>query len=358
VSKARFAALTLACLGCTPSHALQGEPVLPLDQPARISPYAVRSVVLSVTPTDAGPLLAAGEHGHILTSTDAGRTWAQSPSPVSVTLTAVTAGGSGPAFAVGHGLTILRSTDGGKSWAKQTDGRALAARFQAWAGAAQQSGNGKLAVKLGRLAKEGADKPLLDIVKLSDRAAIAVGAYGVALRTSDGGMTWDSAFDGFPGDDDRHLNAIRRVDRAIWVAGERGLMYRSLDDGRTFQAANWKDKASLFAIDGAARTVVAVGLRGTIALSTDAGTTWARIDTGTRYSITSLAPDPHKEGIYWAGDDSGGIWSIDTVKRVAKPAAMRGRGPIAALFVNGERAVMVFGALGIESLGTLPQTVE
>lgn len=328
---------------------------VPLDRPARASAFAARSMLLAVSHSGAGAIVVAGERGHILLSSDAARTWTQASVPVSVTLTAVDARGE-QALAVGHGLSVLRSTDGGKRWTRMLDGRELAPRLAARADAAQRAGNRKLAEKLARLSGEGPDKPLLAVVALDDGIAIAVGAYGVALHTGDGGRTWDSAIERFPGDEDRHFNAIRRVGRTLWIAGERGLLYRSNDEGRTFQAVKAPTQASFFAIDGGGATLVAAGLRGLVAISADGGATWETLDTRSTYSFTSLARDPRADGVFWAGDDSGGVWRIDARNRRASAVPLRAHGPIAALHVDDGRAAVAFGPLGSETLGTLPPT--
>lgn len=357
---ATLACTLLLCIGACaalPGRAL--EPVRgPLDRPAQTSPLAVHGMLLTAEITSDGRWVAAGERGHVVVSFDRGRSWKQAAVPTSVSVTAVDAHLPGLALAVGHGLTILRSTDGGQSWTKALDGRELARRFAEWGKAMARPDQKQLAHKLQRLAEDGADKPLLDVLMLDERSALAIGAYGVALFTEDGGRSWGSAFDRFPAEEDRHFNAICRVGRSVWVAGERGLLYRSDDGGRSFRAVKVSTQASLFAVAGRGNSVVAVGLRGAVVASADGGLTWDLLRTSSHYSFMTVVPDPDVEGVYWAGDESGGVWRIDARRRTAASTALRSRAPIAALLIDPSRKVTAFGLLGVDSVGDAPAAAD
>ena len=93
-----------------------------LDTPAQISPLASRSLLQAVA--KAGDrLVAVGQRGHIVVSTDGGTTWKQSPVPVSSDLTAVYFVDDKQGWAVGHDGVILHTADGGDTWQLQLDGR-------------------------------------------------------------------------------------------------------------------------------------------------------------------------------------------------------------------------------------------
>ena len=95
----------------------------PLDTPALINPaLAAASRMTAVTSAGAN-LVAVGPRGHILVSNDQGKTWKQSPSPVSADLVAVRFVTPQKGWAVGHDGVVLHSADGGATWAKQFDGR-------------------------------------------------------------------------------------------------------------------------------------------------------------------------------------------------------------------------------------------
>src|SRR6476620_10550171 len=93
-----------------------------LDAPARMSPLAEKSLLLSVT--RAGDrLVAVGQRGHILISTDRGKTWTQSPAPVSSDLTSVFFVDARLGWAVGHFSDTAPTENGGEHWTVQLTGR-------------------------------------------------------------------------------------------------------------------------------------------------------------------------------------------------------------------------------------------
>lgn len=98
----------------------------PLDVPARSSPFASSSPLLSVA-TAGQRLVAAGWRGHIVHSDDQGVTWKHAQVPVSVDLVALSFPTAMQGWAVGHGGVILHTKDGGGTWQRQADGRSLGA---------------------------------------------------------------------------------------------------------------------------------------------------------------------------------------------------------------------------------------
>ncbi len=71
---------------------------------------------MAIAASNENGLLAVGERGIIIRSTDNGATWKQVPSPVDITLASVTFETGKRVWAVGQAATILRSDDGGQSW--------------------------------------------------------------------------------------------------------------------------------------------------------------------------------------------------------------------------------------------------
>ena len=217
--------------------------------------------------------MAVGERGHVLVSTDAGRSWRQSAVPASSTLTAVYFADAAHGWAVGHDETILRSDDGGRAW-----------QLVHWAPERQA--------------------PLLGVWFDAAGHGVAVGAFAAVYRSADAGRSWDPApFDPRPlpgtrraaksrpadpmADDEGiaqpHLNAIAAdASGRLYVAGEAGHLYRSDDGG-----AHWFVLPSPYAgsfcgllpLDGPA--LLAFGLRGHLYRSEDAGQSWTAIATGT-----------------------------------------------------------------------------
>jgi photosystem II stability/assembly factor-like uncharacterized protein len=197
-----------------------------------------------------GDVIAVGERGTILRSSDSARTWRRTAGPVESTLTGISfATLSAPrlGWAVGHDAVILGSTDAGATWVKQHQGESLEDSF-------------------------------LDVLALDAQRAIAVGAYGLYLTTSNGGRNW-TARKIIEGDD--HLNRITRgPGSTLYLAGERGTLLRSPDLGETWTPLDTQYEGTFYGILPVERRVIlAHGLRGRVFRSTDEGDSWEQVAT-------------------------------------------------------------------------------
>jgi len=223
------------------------------DAPQKTYPLAAKSLVLDVA--RAGPaLIAVGDRGFILRSTDDGATWTQQTSPVGVMLTGVRMNDERNGWAVGHDATILKTADGGASWT---------VAFQA----------------------PDLETPLFDIWFADNQRGLAVGAYGLIQKTVDGGTTWAEQR---ISDDEPHIySVVPTRDEALLAVGEMGGIYKSADLGETWNLlpspydGTWF--GALAAADGA---VYVYGLRGNLYRSDDNGGDWTKIETGTEVSLT------------------------------------------------------------------------
>jgi photosystem II stability/assembly factor-like uncharacterized protein len=234
-------------------------------------------------------LVAVGERGLVAYSDDDGRTWAQARTPVSVTLTRVFFVSSSTGWAVGHGGVILRTDDAGTTWVKQLDG-VQAARLAAakYVENAQDPALRSLAPAASQLQSEGADKPFFDIVFIDADRGLAVGAYGLAFRTKDGGRRWEPALESLENARGLHLYALARIGTAVIIAGEQGLLLKSTDGGRRFEPIPAPYKGSYFgalALEGG--DLYVFGLRGNAFRSTDQGRSWTRVETPSTASLNS-----------------------------------------------------------------------
>src|SRR5439155_2985464 len=268
------------------AHGAAGSPELdPLLRGSTLTPRATSALMTAVALAGTR-LVAVGERGTILTSEDHGASWRQQPAPVSVMLTNVQFATARTGWAVGHSGVVLVTHDGGSTWAKQLDGvRAAevvlaAARAQAAANADDTAK--KSLAEAERLVADGADKPLLDLLVDDERTVTVVGAYGLALRSQDGGNTWLDWHGRIPNGKGNHLYAIRRSGALVYIAGEQGSVFRSADNGQSFSALTLPYNGSFFGVAmNSANTVVVFGLRGTAFASVDGGATWtqSRVDT-------------------------------------------------------------------------------
>ncbi len=285
------------------------------------APLATQSLLLDAVAAGSR-LVAVGERGHVLVSTDDGASWNQSKVPTRVMLTAVHMHDERLGWVVGHDAVILRTVDGGKRWT---------------------------------MVHEAPEEelPLLDVWFRDERRGFAVGAYGYVLVTRDGGDTWTA---GTVGEDDFHLNAIVPVPASaadpfqrLYIAAEAGAIYRSDDSGQTWQALSSPYAGSWFggiALDRD-RALLA-GLRGHLFRTADGGESWTGAATGTRATLTGAARLSSGtivvsglEGAVLTSRDEGHTWSA---------RRLPSREGVSAVLPLGEDKALLFGEFGVARL--------
>jgi len=269
-------------------------------------------------------LVAVGQYGHIIFSDDNGENWTQAKVPTRQLLTAVYFVTPKKGWAVGHDGLVLHSTDGGENWAIQRDGlaatatdnkhrlkearQAMAQRKQEFEEAqeallvAQSDPEAdiselELAVEDAQIALEDAEfdvedveielvetvaHPLFDIWFKDEREGYSIGAYGVFLRTRDGGKTWVNSKDNIDNPDELHYNSVIGMDDgALVVAGEQGTFYRSSDRGDSWELLSTPYQGSFFGVFNDGRDVYVSGLVGKVFRSSDNGDSWEALDSKT-----------------------------------------------------------------------------
>ncbi len=325
------AAINSAADGRATNPAL--DPLDPLVLPAVRTPRAAQSVLVAIT--RAGErLIAVGEGGIVLTSDDDGKTWAQAEVPVSVTLTSVQFVTPSLGWAVGHSGVVLSTVDGGRSWSKKFDGLR---RVQAKGDDTQNPQSG--------MAAGGASDPLLDIHFLDAQRGFAVGAFGLLLRTKDGGATWESWEKHLPNPDGNHLYGVRSAGDHVYVVGERGSIYASRDGGETFTALKSPYEGSFFGLTVASSgPLVVYGLRGRAFASEDQGDTWHPLDVaaGSAWTGAAAMPDRRIALVGQAGDVAVG----DEHGRAFEPVGGR-RASLSAAVANRHGDLVAVGPRGV-----------
>jgi len=251
-----------------------------LSQAAVPSPVATQAAMLGTT--RAGQrLVAVGERGIILWSDDDGRHWRQAVSPVRVALTAVQFIDAQRGWAVGHLGVVLHSRDGGQTWHKQLDGLQAAERFL-------QATTGEARAYAEMLRDDGPDKPLMGLHFIDAQHGIVVGAYNLALRTADGGATWQPLSPALPNARRLHLHAVHGTGSQVLIVGEQGLILRSDDAGQSFTQVPSPYKGSWFGLltsdDG---SWLLYGLRGNLFRSADRGASWDKLPALAATSLTA-----------------------------------------------------------------------
>lgn len=233
-------------------------------KPAVLSLKASTSLLLDVERVG-DRLVAVGSRGHIVYSDDEGQSWLQAPVPVRQLLTAVDFVDDRHGWAVGHDSLILHTSDAGETWTVQYRDPEI--------DAPEDEGFGFL------------ERPLMDVWFRDARTGFAVGAYGLMLRTDDGGQSWEDVSYNVDNEDGFHYNAIAEIkDTGLFLVGEMGTMYRSADYGETWETLEEMPyDGSWFGVSGTGQPggVVAWGLRGNLFRSTDFGDTWQQVELKT-----------------------------------------------------------------------------
>ena len=275
-----LALLTAGAASAAGGRALARDLPAELTQPAQISPAAAFGLFNTIA-TAGARLVAAGERGRILLSDDSGATWRQVPVPVSVTL--VTAQFATPklGWAAGQMGVILKTTDGGESWKLVLNGITAAALMlaEATADAAGQpapaDGNGTPEMQNAQtLVSFGAAVPFLTLLPRSPTHILALGAYGLALESRDGGETWRGIAAQVPDPQGLHIYGATMMGQTLVAAGEAGLLLHG-PAGSPLSPASSPYQGSLFGlVTPTPAAALAFGLQGTVLRSSDLGATW------------------------------------------------------------------------------------
>ena len=313
-----------------------------LREPALITPRAAGAAMLAVARAGRR-LVAAGERGIVRVSDHDGATWAQARVPVQVSLTALHFADARRGWAAGHLGVILRTDDGGATWTRQLDG--ITAAQLALAAAPDESAR----QRAQRLMGEGPDKPFFDL-DLAGTRGLAVGAYGLAVETRDGGASWQPVAPArLPNPKGLHLYAARWLGRQLFVAGEQGLLLRSSDGGESFEPLASPYKGSFFGLlPTRAGSLIAFGLRGHAFRSTDAGSSWEKLETGVPLSL-SAGIERADGSLLLLAQNGDLLSSRDDGRRFERLPAARPL-PAAALAAGTGNQVVVAGLRGIERM--------
>lgn len=274
---------------CTALPCLAGKVLPALERPALHAARPTQGVMLALTRAGRR-LLASGERGLIILSDDSGKTWVQARVPVSVSLTSLCFRNEREGWAAGNLGVVLRTTDGGMSWSRVLDGRSAAALTRQAAQAALETGkpdpdHAQAALRLAldnalRLVDEGADKPLLDLALARDGTLYALGAYGLAFASSDGGGRWQARMDGLPNPDGLTLNGLVERHQETFVYGEQGLLLHMAAPGQPFKPQSLPSPTSVFgAVALRGGPLLLLGLRGKVFRSAQPGAPWTEIQT-------------------------------------------------------------------------------
>jgi len=312
--------------------------------PATESALASKSLLLDISRLGQDKLVAVGQHGHILLSSD-GDNWQQANVPLRATLTSVFFLNDRLGWAVGHDATILHSQDGGLNWQIQQYLPAL-------------------------------EKPLFDIYFKNEQQGIAVGAYGQVFRSHDGGSTWKSEFhqEFLLADDVEYLNDLKLEDEtayldeisfilphfnrlvqdgsSLFLLGEAGLLAKSNDFGLSWQQFDNFYHGSFFTLGRThSGSLLVAGLRGHVFREVEMGLDWHEVTTDT----TALFNDivfAQDERIFILGNNGMLLISTDDGESFNQRPQQDGKTLIAGVWFKGK--LIAVSDVGIKTL-TLPK---
>ncbi len=299
-------------------------------------------------------LIAVGEHGVIVYSDDKGASWIQAKVPVNVTLTAVTFAGSGDGWAVGNYGVILHSFDGGETWEKQLDGfqaeqLTLAAAQAAVAAKSTSPGEPLALARANHLIGMGPSIPFLSVIALDQQRVLAVGAYRMAMYTTDGGKTWQDWSLNIPDPVSHNIYDIASISGALYLVGEAGLVFRSGDGGASFDQLGPTGAGTLFGICGtSAGGLLVYGVAGLLFRSDDGGKSWTKIQMPVTADLTAAVETT--SGTIILASESGLIYRSTDQGQSFEPSPERLPMAVYALALESGGRIVTAGSSGIIAL--------
>jgi len=202
-----------------------------------------------------------------------------------------------------------------------------------------------------RMAAGAGDGASLLTVLALDRASVLVGgAYGTLLRSRDGGTTWEKLP---PPAEDLHINRLVRGSAGkVLLAGESGTLAVSADAGESWEILESPYEGSFYGlVELSSGRLLAHGLRGHVFTSDDAGATWAQAPVGEAVLVMGSAEV--QPGVVVLGAIGGHLFvSRDGGTAFAhhQPA---GLGSVAAIVAAADGALVAVGERGVRR-ETLP----
>lgn len=322
-------------------HATQVAGVL--EREAMTADQASHRVLLGLAHAG-GRIVAVGERGLIVLSDDGGKTWRQAKVPVSITLTAVAFPSPRQGWAVGHSGIVLHTADGGETWSKQLDGVKIIKLLAEEAKA--QTADAPQAAVAQQFVADGPDKPFLDLQFQSERSGVIVGAYGLILRTDDGGNTWQSLMAHVDNPKGLHIYAVSSLDDTIYLAGEQGLLARSDDAGKTFIRLATPYRGSFFTLTALpSGEVIIGGLKGNVFWSSNRGMTFQRSEGFLPISLSASAI--LKDGKIVFTNQAGQLFVSDDKGRSVQLMKQNQTPPLSAVLQTADGNVIGAGIRGI-----------
>jgi photosystem II stability/assembly factor-like uncharacterized protein len=219
------------------------------------NPYPQGNQLNGVYTFDQDNMIAVGDLGTIVRTSDGGKTWQTQSNVNGVTtpLLSVTFVDMNNGWIVGERGVILKTTDGGVTWQNRSYGKSYhlySVHFTSalngwvagrWGEVYQTSDGGDTWVRQ----ESGTVRMLTSLNFANARKGCVVGHGGTILKTNNSGLQWDLVVPPTTS----HLNSIAFVDSLnIWVSGENGTILKSADGGVSWDSLNTKVTENLVSI--------------------------------------------------------------------------------------------------------------
>lgn len=200
-----------------------------LFAPSQLLPEAKDALVSDLYLSSSG-LVAVGERGHLFSLGFKGLTPNQEPLPVRQFLTCITETPKGSMVIGGHDAVILRK-EKGEPWLLAYENR-------------------------------DGEAPIFSMTFNNNGVGLAVGAYGLVLRSTDDGKTWEPLELDL---EEPHLYQVKTDGVNFYASGEWGHFIRIKEDGTLDQKFETGVETTLFGFELTSKEgVVLYGLRGLI----------------------------------------------------------------------------------------------
>jgi photosystem II stability/assembly factor-like uncharacterized protein len=191
---------------------------------------------------------------------------------------------------------------------------------------------------------EGPDKPLLAITQRPDGSLLAVGAYGLAFTSRDGGAHWASLMPRLPNAEGLTYYGVAERRGEALLYGEQGLLLRG--SGDRFVAQPSPATASLFgAVALREGPLLLMGLRGRVWRSSERDEPWSLVQTSVDASL--LAGTQLADGrVLVVGAAGQVLMSTDGGQRF-RPLTLAQRFPFTGVLQAPDGAVLLVGLRGL-----------
>ena len=216
--------------------------------------FPLNAILRGVEAIDVNTMIAVGEMGTVLKTTDGGTIWEVQQSGVTTALNKVAFIEGDVGVAVGDEGTIIRTTNGGRTWTPLSS---------------------------------SVTSSLQGVVYAGENTFVVAGLLGVILRSVDGGLTWTARTSGTT--QGLHGVFFTSPDTGI-VVGDAGTILLTIDGGITWTAQTIGTSEDLrgCVFHDASRGVV-VGNSGVIGRTTDGGTTWTLQPSGVSGTLRTVS---------------------------------------------------------------------